>query len=110
MTEKKSNKVKVNDFLTRTKELESNKKTRLDKIANKVREDEDKIYTGQPITNNKLEYIRSVEEYYNDQIQALENRQIKLEEILQKDISILREKPEITEVSIIFIIQRNRSS
>lgn len=66
---------------------------------------EDKIYTGQPETNTKLENIRTIEEYYNDQIQAIENKRIKLEEILRREETVLRDRPEITEV--IYLIYKH---
>jgi hypothetical protein len=76
---------------------------RLQLKADKLREEEDKKMTGYPNTNVKSDTIRTAEEYYNDQLQALENKKTRLEEILMHSESVIRDKPEITEVFTKFI-------
>ena len=72
---------------------------RLQFKAEKLQEERDKELTGHPVTNVKLDNIRSIEDYYNDQLITLENKQAKLEELLRQEESFITGRPEISDKS-----------
>jgi len=100
---------KFSDFLARSKESESKKQIKIKQKAEDAESELSRICTGVPTTSNKKnEYIRTAEEYYEDQLQAIENKNYKVELLRQQVLASepIQDKPEINEVYLTFLNNR----